>query len=269
MSDPLPLSVAIVTLNEERDLPRCLDSVRTLAAEIIVVDAGSTDRTAEIARAAGATFVTHEWTGFGPQRTFALEHCRQAWVLFLDADEAVSSELAASVRTLFAGDGPAADAYEVNRRVFYLGAWLRHAWSPDWCLRLVRKDRGAWAGYEPHPEWRTTGPVARLTGDLHHHSYRDLDDHLRRTIRYARITADSYARQGRSCRWYHLLFSPALAALRMLVLKQAWRDGWRGWVVAGSVGVKTFAKYAYLAERRRATGPSAPGRRADQSAPLA
>jgi glycosyltransferase involved in cell wall biosynthesis len=263
------LSVAVITLNEERDLARCLEAVRGLAAETVVVDSGSTDKTGEVARAAGATFVTHPWSGFGPQRTVALSHCWQPWVLFLDADEVVSAELAGSLRALFAGKGPAADAYQINRRAFYLGAWLWHAWSPDWCLRLVRKDAGEWGGYEPHPEWRTKGVIARLTGDLQHYSYRDLHDHLRRTIHYARVTAESYAREGRQARWYHLLFSPALAALRVLVLKQAWRDGWRGWVVAGSVGVKTFAKYAFLAEHQRATTPSAPGKPTDRSTPPA
>src|SRR5690349_12536313 len=94
----LPLSVAVVTLNEEKNLPRCLESVRELAREIVVIDSGSTDATAQIAAQFGAIFQTQPWLGFLGQKNVALQRCSQPWVLTLDADEVVSPELAESIR---------------------------------------------------------------------------------------------------------------------------------------------------------------------------
>ena len=250
LNAPLPLSVAVVTLNEEANLPRLLESVRGLTAEIVVVDSGSTDCTEAIARQAGARFLTAPWNGFILQKNRSLEACTQPWVLFLDADEALSPELAASLRALFSGDGePKAQGYWINRRTWYLGAWIWHAWYPEWRLRLVRRDAARWGGLDPHAHLELEGSSARITGDLLHYSFRDLEDHLHRTIGYARTMAGSYAARGRPFRWRHLLFSPWVAFFKHFVLKQGWRDGWRGWVISVVRLFDCFAKYAFLLER--------------------
>src|SRR5207249_2195649 len=126
----LPISVSIITLNEEENLPRCLESVHELAAEIIVVDSGSTDRTREVAERFGAVFQVHPWGGHVAQKNLALERCTQRWVLCLDADEALSPELQMAVRRLFENGEPAESGFWVNRFNFYLGRWIRHAWYP-------------------------------------------------------------------------------------------------------------------------------------------
>ena len=249
---PLPLSVAIVTLNEEANLPRLLESVRGLASEIVVIDSGSTDRTEAIARAAGARFSTAPWAGFTVQKNRSLDACTQPWVLFLDADEALSPELAASLRALFAGGRtPPADGYQLNRRTWYLGAWIWHTWYPEWRLRLIRRGTARWGGMDPHASLECSGASARLEGDLLHYSFRDLEDHLRRTIGYARTMARSYEACGRRFRWRHLLFSPWVAFFKHFVLKQGWRDGWRGWLISVIRFVDCFAKYAFLLESSR------------------
>jgi hypothetical protein len=250
MQEPLPLSVAIITLNEECNLARCLESVRELATEIVVVDSGSTDRTGEIARQFGVQFETHPWAGHVAQKNVVLRRCQRPWVLCLDADEALSPELADSIRQTFTAGEPKANGFWVNRRTFYLGRWIRHAWYPEWRLRLVRREKAEWSGLDPHDKLEVTGPTGRLTGDLLHYSFRDLQDHLQRTIQYAQITAESQARQGRSFRWQALVFSPWYAFFKRLVLKQGWRDGWRGWVIAFASLLSSFAKAAFLLERR-------------------
>jgi glycosyltransferase involved in cell wall biosynthesis len=247
---PLPVSVAIITLNEERNLPRCLESVHNLAVEIVVIDSGSTDKTGEIARQCGAVFEFSAWRGHVAQKNVALRRCTQPWVLSLDADEALSPELTASIRALFAGGEPKEDGFWVNRRTFYLGDWIRHAWYPEWRLRLVRKNRAEWHGLDPHDKLEVDGTTARLEGDLLHYSFRDLQDHLERTIRYARIMADSQAREGRSFHWYALVLSPWYAFFKRLILKQGWRDGWRGWVIAFVSLLSSFAKSAFLLEKQ-------------------
>lgn len=246
----LPLSVAIITLNEETNLLRCLESVRGLASEILVIDSGSDDRTGEIARCFGARFRVESWQGFAAQKNLALLGCTQPWVLCLDADEAVSPELSAAIRQVLTGKS-AAHGFWLNRRTCYLGDWIWHAWYPEWCLRLVRRDTARWTGADPHPHLSVTGDTARLKGDLLHYSYANLQGHLERTIRYARTSADSLAAAGRRFRWYHLAISPWLALCKRLILKQGFRDGWRGWIIAYSSFLAVFAKYAFLAETQR------------------
>lgn len=255
MPHDLPLSAAVITLNEEANLARCLASLRGLASEIVIVDSGSTDRTAEIAREHGAQFEVRAWQGHVAQKNVALRLASRPWALCVDADEEVSPELADSVRRLFAQGEPRFDGYAVNRLNFYLGDWIRHAWYPEWRLRLVRVARASWTGTDPHDRLEVRGPAGRLDGHLLHYSYADLADHLPRVIRYARIAAGARAAQGRRARWYHLVFSPWLAFVKSLILKQGWRDGWRGWIIAFATLTKVFAKYAFMFEKQRASRP--------------
>jgi glycosyltransferase involved in cell wall biosynthesis len=257
----LPLSVPVITLNEEANLPRCLTSIHGLASEIVVVDSGSVDRTGAIAREYGARFDHAPWEGWVRQVNRALERCTQPWVLALDADEVVSPELAESIRDLFGKGDPAEDGFWINRRTFYLGEWIWNSWYPERRLRLVRRTSARWVGTDPHYRLETKGLTGRLHGDLLHYSFRDLEDHFQRTLRYARISAEQYSSAGRRVAWSRLLLSPAAAILKQLVLKQGWRDGWRGWVIAGVTAVGVFAKYAYLLERTRSgKGRSLPQR---------
>jgi len=246
----LPLSVAIITLNEERNLPRCLDSVRDLAAEIVVIDSGSTDGTQAAAERAGAVFKVNPWAGYVAQKNVALSCCTQPWILFLDADEAASPELAAHIRQLFSQGEPIEQGFLCNRLNFYLGEWIRHAWYPEWRLRLVRRAQARWGGLDPHDKLEVDGATRRLKGDLLHYPFSSLQEHFQSTLHYARIMADSYARSGRRCRWHQAVFSPWMAFFKILVLKNGWRDGWRGWVIAGAKWMNVFAKYAFLLERQ-------------------
>jgi glycosyltransferase involved in cell wall biosynthesis len=252
----LPLSVAVITLNEEEHLPRCLASVRELASEIVVMDSGSTDRTAEIAKAYGAVFLKEAWAGHVAQKNKALAACSQPWVLGLDGDEEVSPELAGTLRGLFAERLPALDGFWINRRTFYLGRWIHHSWNPEWRLRLARRELAQWMGRDPHDRLEVAGKTARLNGDLLHYSYAGLQDHFERTIRYAWISADSLEQAGWRCRWYHLVFSPWLALGKRLFLKQGFRDGRRGWIIAYTTFFGVLAKYAFLFEKQTRAGCS-------------
>ncbi len=253
MVDRLPLSVSIITCNEEANLNRCLESVRNLAREIVILDSGSTDRTQAIAAGFEAVFEHSPWPGFTIQKQKSLDRCTQPWVLCLDADEALSPELADSIRQTLAQADPDTAGYWLNRRTWYLGAWIWHAWYPEWRLRLVRRGTAAWTGRDPHPAMSVTGRTRRLPGDLLHYSFRDLEDHLRRTVKYARDSAAAYAAAGRRFHWHQLLLPPCVAFLKHLILKQGFRDGWRGWLISIIRGIDVFAKYAFLLERERAS----------------
>jgi len=252
MADRLPLSVSIITCNEEANLKRCLESVGSLAEEIVVVDSGSTDATEQVARKFGAHFEFAPWPGHVAQKTRALNRCTRPWVLCLDADEALTPELAASISNALNDPTPGIDGFTVNRRTWYLGAWIWHAWYPEWRLRLVRREQAQWAGLDPHDRLEVNGNLGRLRGDLLHYSFRNLEDQLQRTIRYAMISAAAYAAAGRRFHWHQLLLSPWVAFLKHLILKQGFRDGWRGWLISIIRGIDVFAKYAFLLERERA-----------------
>jgi len=247
----LPLSVALISFNEEDDIANTLDSIRDIASEIIVVDSHSTDRTCEIARGYGAKVFQEEWKGHIAQKNSAFDKCGEEWILSLDCDEVVTGELKASIVRAIETGG--ADGYYINRRTVYLGKLLKHAWQPDWKLRLVKRSAGPrWEGYNPHDVLRIKGTTERLRGDLLHYSYRDIHDHFGKVVTYSRIVADSYREQGKKFRIYNLIFNPPYAFVKEYLLKAGVLDGFRGFLVALSVSLYTFLKYLYLWEIERA-----------------
>lgn len=263
-SNRCPLSVAIITRDEAANLPRCLGSVAGVAAEVVIVDAGSTDATREIARQSGARCVEQPWLGYAAQKNVALDACSQPWVLSLDADEALSPELAGSLAALFARGEPARDAYDVCRRTWYLGAWVWHVWYPEWRVRLVRRGTARWEGEHLHERLVGRGTPGRLTGDLLHYTYRDLGHHFEKSVRYAQAGAEAAMARGRGSSVGRLVLAPAGAALRQLVLRQAWRDGWRGWVIAGATAWRVFMREALILERQVARGAPRAGARQER-----
>lgn len=243
-----PLSLAIIALNEEKNLTRCLESARALVSEIVVVDSGSTDKTTAIAESFGAKVYFNPWPGHVAQKNFALSRCTQPWVLSLDADEALSNELCRSIEDLFASGKPECDGYWINRKTYYLGAWIQHAWYPEWRLRLVKRDGAVWGGTNPHDKLAIPSSAGKIQGDILHYSYVDLQDHLKRSIDYGRIGALAMIDEGRNFQWHKLLFSPWVRLIKSFVFKQAWRDGWRGWIIAFSSFLACFSKYAFIYE---------------------
>jgi glycosyltransferase involved in cell wall biosynthesis len=247
ITDKPPLSVSIISFNEEENIGRTLESIQEIAAEIIVVDAHSADRTREIAAGYGARVYTEEWKGHIRQKNSALEKCSQPWILAIDCDEVVSPDLKQSI--LQKVNSSVIKGYSLNRRSFYLGKLLMHAWQPDWKLRLVHRSLNPrWTGYDPHDVLTVEGDVERLHGDLIHYSYQNLDDHLERLVRYARITADSYRKTGRKFNWCHLLLNPVAAFLKKYLLQRSFLDGTQGFFVAMSSFIYVFLKYAFLWE---------------------
>lgn len=250
----LPLSVAVITLNEEANIGRCLESVKDIAAEIVVVDSGSRDKTEEIARSYGANFMHNQWPGHVRQKNFALQQCTKPWVLSLDADECLTPELTQAIANLFRNGEPAEDGYQLNRRTEYLGEWIWHAWYPEWRLRLVRREKAEWQGRDPHDKLTVAGTSVRLKGgDFLHYTYRDFSHHMEQTVKYARIGAQAALERGETFSGRKLLLSPLGRALKMLVLRQAWRDGWRGMIITFSSAMSAFLKYAYMYEQKGRT----------------
>ena len=185
----VPLSVLVPTLDEELNLPECLDSV-AWADEVFVVDSYSHDRTVEIARGRGAHVVQHVFESYSRQKNWALDTLpfRNEWVLILDADERVTPELRCEIASIL----PKADCagYYLNRRVVFLGTWIRHAgWYPNWNLRLFRHQLGRYDGREVHEHVVMNGPVGYLRNDLLHVDRRGLEAFVARHNRYSTLEA--------------------------------------------------------------------------------
>jgi len=251
----LPLSVSIVCHNNQTTIRRTLDSVAELAAEIVAVDSGSTDLTLELLQRAGARVIHQPWLGHIRQKQLALDNCTQPWILHLDSDESIEPELRASIIRIIQRDDPAIGACAMIRKVWYAGRFLDHAWQPEWRTRLVRKGLAVWGGYDPHdaldltPESAHSHRVERIPGVMRHDSITTLAEFMAKQASHARIAAASYQRMGRRGSIPRLITSPAGTLFRQLILKSAWRDGWRGWVAAGAAASGAFMKHAMLLER--------------------
>ncbi len=242
---PPRLSAFVITHDEERNLPDCLESLRGLADEIVVLDDGSTDRTVEIARRAGARVEHRRFDDFGHQKQAALELTRGEWVFSIDSDERVSPALAAAIRRVIA-DPDAADGYWVRRELVYLGVRLRYGGAgSDWVLRLARRERTRFNLLPVHEHLLVDTPARRLRGSLHHIKYGTLDEHIRTMNRYTTVIAERKRASGKRFGWWHVLRIPWELFAR-LVLKLGILDGRAGIIYAGMAAFYGFLKYAKI-----------------------
>lgn len=251
--EPL-LSVTVVTWNEEERLRECLESV-TWADEIVVVDAESGDKTAQLAREFTDRVWVRPWPGFAAQKNFALEQATGAWVLSLDADERVTPELRARVEQVLRADGPAV-GFRIPRRNIFWGAWVRHGGLyPDHQLRLFRRGAGRFAEDSVHESVRVNGPVHVLAEPLLHHSYRDLEDFVARSNRYSTLAARDWVGRGHRAGRADLLLRPLGRFLSMYLLRRGFLDGWRGLVLAACYAHYVFLRTAKAWELQQLAGP--------------
>jgi glycosyltransferase involved in cell wall biosynthesis len=253
------LSVAVIVLNEEERLRPCLESV-VWADEIVVVDAGSSDKTVEIAHAFTDRVLFHAWPGYAAQKNFALDQCRGEWILSVDADERVPPELQAEIATRLAGT-PVEAGFWVARRNLFQGRWMRHGGLyPDYQLRLFRRGRARFGSAAVHESARTDGPTGRLRTALVHETYRSVGDFVARANRYSDLAAAELAAAGRGGGFGDLVFRPLWRFFSMYVGRAGFLDGRRGFVLAVLYAYYVFLRAAKVRERRKlATGLRAGG----------
>ncbi|MFA6282831.1 MAG: glycosyltransferase family 2 protein [Desulfurivibrionaceae bacterium] len=248
-SDKLPLSVAIITKNEEDRLPGCLASV-SFADEVVVVDSGSTDRTVEIAREFGAVVYDELWQGFGRQKQLAIDRCRHDWVLVLDADERVGAEAQAEIREALATGTSV--AYSLPRKNYFCGRWLRHAgWWPDRVVRLFKKNFARMSERPVHESLEVHGPVGALRHPLIHYANKGLEQTLNKVNQYSSAGADELFAQGKTASAAKALLRAAWAFFHGYILRGGFLDRGEGLVMAVSDFMNVFFKYAKLRELRK------------------
>lgn len=253
MIRPGTVTAVVITLNEERNIGPCLDALRW-ADETIVVDSRSSDGTAGIAAGRGAVVLTEPWAGYGNARNAGAARATGEWIFAVDADERVPEALAAEVRGIVSGApgaaAPRPDVYEVSRRAYFLGRWIRHCgWYPGRVARLFRNGRARYDDARVHERLAFEGRAARLSNDLDHHTDDNLYHYLAKFNRYTTLAADDLSDRGRRATVADLVVKPPAQFLKMYVLRLGVLDGMRGLALSLLSSAYVFVKYAKLREK--------------------
>lgn len=245
---PLPLSVFLISFNEEKRIAAALDSACGWGAEMVVVDCGSTDATAVVSREKGAKLVSNPWPGYGAQKRFAEEQCAARWLFNLDADEEISPQLADEVAALFAAGAPPQDGYEVFIADVFPHEDAPAAWaSGKWQIRLYDREKGRFSPSPVHDSvmMKAGARIGRLRGILLHRSQPSLRFAVDKMNRYSDMqVADMQTRGRRISRWRLLWEFPA-AFLKCYFLRRACLYGW--WGVIHAVNY-AFSRHLRLAK---------------------
>ena len=246
--EKMKISAVIITYNEEMRLEPALKSLAGIADEIIVVDRYSDDHTVRLAKKYTDHVFQRKWTNFADQKNFANSKAKFPWILSLDADERLSSKLRDEITDL-KNQEPECSGFSMPRQVFYLGRWIRHTtWYPDRKIRLFRHDKARWEGEYVHEDLVIEGEIERLSGSLHHFTYRNIAEHLRRINTFSGLGAQKLYAKNRKCRWYHLAFLPLFRFVKSYFFKAGFLDGFAGFVISLLDGYTGFVIYAKLKE---------------------
>ncbi|MCB0804223.1 MAG: glycosyltransferase family 2 protein [Bacteroidales bacterium] len=246
------LSVVIITLNEEKNIGRCLDSISDVADEIVVVDSYSSDKTEEIVKNKGARFVQHAFEDYVKQHEFADQLATYDHILSLDADEALSEELSKSI--LVAKKYWKNDGYFMNRKTNYCGKWINHSgWYPDKKLRLFDRRKGKWVGRKIHErftlkEGSTTG---YLKGDILHYSFPTIADHVAQANKFTDLTSAAAFEAGKKSNIFKIFINPAFKFVRDYFFNRGFLDGYYGFIICQISANATFLKYVKLKQMYR------------------
>jgi len=243
----IKLSVVIITLNEEKNIERCLESVQDVADEILVVDSFSTDQTSKICERYNVRFLQHAFDGHIQQKNWAREQASYDYILSVDADEALTAQLKQSIRSV--KENWTHDAYYFNRLTNYCGKWIRHtSWYPARKLRLWDRRKGEWGGINPHDKFilEKGATHKQLKGDLLHYSYYNIQEHILQINKFTDIYAKSYFEKGQTANYFKIVVHPLWRGFRDYFLKGGFRDGFYGMVISVNSAHETFLKYVKL-----------------------
>lgn len=244
------ISALIITLNEEKNIQRCIDSLVNVVDEILVLDSGSTDATLEICRRNPVRLISTQWKGYAATKNEGNKLLKYEWILSLDADEALSPDLQQAIRE---EKSKLQGLYRMNRLSNYCGHWIRHGgWYPDRKVRLFHRDQARWSGEYVHEQLQFDSnlPIQDLKGDLLHYSYYTLEEHKKRSLHYAHLGALKLMAMEAPIglkKW----FSPVIRFLKMFVFKAGFLDGYLGFKIAAITSHEVYLKYRWAEEYKR------------------
>ena len=244
------VSLVIITLNEERNIERAIRSC-SWVDEIILLDSGSRDRTVEIAKGLGAKTVVEPFRGFRAQKERANELSSHDWILSLDADEALSSELSQELQSILAQGEPVWDGLEIPRLSFYLGKWIKHGgWYPDYQNRFFHRKRARWVGGHVHEKVELKNSV-RARFPIHHWVFRDISHQVQTNDFYSTKGALELFERKVPMSLFRMITKPPFKFIETYLAKLGFLDGWPGFIISTSAAYSMFLKYAKLWELER------------------
>lgn len=245
----LPLSVVIITKNEAQNIADCIASV-PFADEVLVVDSGSVDKTTEIAAQKRAHVLNKEWMGFGPQKQWAVRQAKHDWVLCLDADERVSEELHQELLEKFE-HLDSQTLYRFSRVSFYLGEWIWHGgWFPDFQGRLFNRKYFQWNQAPIHERVEGGAKHSHFMGPLEHMVFDSFEDHIKTNLRYSKLLSQQDSQKNKKFYKWQLVVKPFVKFVECYILKQGFRDGWAGWIIAINAAHSIFMRLSFRFEQQ-------------------
>ncbi len=237
------ISATIITHNETRNIARAIRSL-SCVDEIVVVDAGSTDATREIAAGLGARVILHPWPGFAAQKNFATRQAQYNWILSLDADEELDAEAQDTIQR-WKISKPAAAGYQFARRARYLGRWILHSgWYPDYKLRLFDRGKGQWQGAYVHESVVVNGRVETLPGEILHYTCDSLDEQRKRIEFYTDLAAREIFERRERVGPLQRLFTPSWIFVHSYFFRFGLLDGYQGFLIARMAARYARRKYS-------------------------
>ena len=250
----LPLSVVILTLNEENNIKRCLQSIDQLADEVLIADSGSTDQTIAIAQQSKASLHQIKWQGYGATKNALNALTRYNWILSLDADEAPDATLIQSIHQLFQPEPPTGNVFSVQRRMVYCGRELRHgSVQHEYRIRLFNKHSARWNTDDVHEQLEIDAGVSvhKLNGLLWHYSYTSPEEHRQRLEKYACLSAHHLVKTGKRANFIKRFLSPAFSFIKNYIVRLGFLDGYYGWLFARNECWYVYRKYQLLHKRHQ------------------
>jgi glycosyltransferase involved in cell wall biosynthesis len=242
----IQLSVVIITLNEEKNIARCLDAVVELTNDIVVVDSFSTDKTKQVCEQySNVNFIQTEWKGYSSTKNYANKQAKHSYILSLDADEVISKELKKSLLKLTKLDG----VYEFNRLTNYCGKWIKHCgWYPDKKIRIFPKDIVYWNGEDVHETLFIPKNLAInfLKGDLLHYSFYTEEQHLKQIDHFTDISSKAAFDKGKRSNGFTIFYKSTFKFFRDYILKWGFLDGYYGYIVCKNSAYAKRLKYTKL-----------------------
>lgn len=246
----MPLSVAIIAKNEADRIANCLQGL-TFADEVLVVDSGSRDNTISIAESFGCTVISQEWLGYALQKQFAVNQCRNDWVLILDADERVPAETAQQIVEVLHSHNQIYDAYSLLRKNFFHKRWIRHCgWWPERIVRIVNRKKGRFSDNLVHEKWIAEGNVKALDLYIEHYSFRNYSDLIGKMQRYSTLAAEEMIKKDKAVRWWTPFSHGLWMFIRTYFLEKGIVEGFDGFMISALNAGGSFMKYAKLREAR-------------------
>lgn len=241
------ISAVIISLNEQNRIERCIQSLKSVADDIVVLDSFSTDNTEAICKKLGVRFYQNTFKGYRDQKNLVIQYAQYDYILSLDADEALSEELKESI--LAVKENWEYDAYSFNRFNNYCGQWIYHSnWYPDRKIRLFDRRKGEWGGLNIHEtvKMQAGSRITCLKGNLLHWSFARYEEHIDKINKFSTISALEYFNTGKKSSIFKILFNSSWRFFKAYVLRLGFLDGYNGFVICSFSSYESFLKYTKL-----------------------